>query len=369
MSSRSRQPAGARPGEADRRPRGRGASTNAPGRFAVTEVVRDPDVDAGPPDDAPSPRTTVLHDATRTILARNDSPDVPFSVSVNPYRGCEHGCVYCFARPTHAYLDMSPGLDFETRIVAKPRAAELLRDELARPGYRPSPLALGSNTDPWQPVERDLRITRGVLEVLAEHGHPVVCVTKSALVTRDLDLLAPLAGRGLAAVYVSLTTLDASLAGSLEPRAAAPARRLDTVRRLAEAGVPVGVLVSPVIPAVNEPEIEAILAAARRAGAVAASYAIVRLPHEVAALVETWLREQMPDRADRVLARLRDLGDGRLYDSRFGRRGRGAGPWAELTRRRFEIAARREALAARLPELDTSQFRVPGRAVQRRLFR
>jgi len=353
--------------------RGRGAVGNPPGRYAVRRVEPDPEGVAGcaegATDDTPSPATTVTPEATRRILTRNDSPDIPFDASINPYRGCEHGCIYCFARPTHSWLDLSPGLDFERRIVSKPLAPELLRRELARPGYRPTPLALGANTDPWQPVEAGLRLTRRIVGVLAEHEHPVVAVTKSALIARDLDLLGPMAERRLAAAYVSVTTLDPRLARTMEPRAPAPHRRLATIRALAEAGVPVGVLASPMIPALNEAELEAILRAARDAGATTASFTLVRLPHELGGLFAAWLREHHPHRAARVLGRLREMHGGRLDDPRFGHRMRGQGPYADALRQRFDIARRRLGFDVERPVLDVSRFRAPpGPGEQGRLF-
>ncbi len=311
----------------------------------------------------PDPPTVGPHASARSLIRENDSPDIPFTHSINPYQGCEHGCSYCFARPSHAYLDLSPGLDFETKIFAKTNAVELLRKELRRPGYRATPIALGANTDPYQPAERRLRITRGILELLAECSHPVNIVTKSAGVLRDLDVLAPMAARNLCAVYVSITTLDPGLARRMEPRAAAPARRLETVRALADAGVPVGVMASPMIPGLNFPELEAILEAAAAAGARTASTLLLRLPHELKTVFEEWLREREPTRADRVLSLLRQMRGGKLNDPRFGHRMRGSGPFAELLSQRFRIAARRHGLATdhRRP-LDASSFRPPAAA-------
>ncbi|MGA1326985.1 MAG: PA0069 family radical SAM protein [Rubrivivax sp.] len=306
-----------------------------------------------------SPRTEVRDEQARTILSRNASPDIGFEVSINPYRGCEHGCSYCFARPTHAYLDLSPGLDFETRIVAKRNAAALLRRALSRPDYVPRSLALGTVTDAYQPVERKLRITRAVIEVLAHCHHAFAVITKSALIERDLDLLAPMAEQRLAAVYVSVTTLDTELARRLEPRAAAPYRRLQTIERLARSGVPVGVSVSPLIPFVNEPELEQILAAAASAGATSAFSVVLRLPWEVAPIFRDWLQTHLPDRAERVMARVQDMRGGRDNDPRFGSRMTGQGPWAALVRQRLEIARRRYGLASRGEALDLRAFRRP----------
>ncbi|MBI4954735.1 MAG: PA0069 family radical SAM protein [Myxococcales bacterium] len=339
--------------------RGRGAVSSPAGRFERWVRVDEDDGWSEAPDERPTPRTLVTWDAARSVLSRNDSPDIPFDRSVNPYRGCEHGCVYCFARPSHAYLGLSPGLDFETRIVAKPDAARLLAEELARPGYAPAPLALGANTDPYQPVERRLGITRGVLEVLAAAAHPVVVVTKSELVLRDLDLLAPMAERGLAAVLVSLTTLEPELARRLEPRAAAPHRRLAAMRRLAEAGVPVGVLTAPMIPGLNDHELERLLAAAHAAGAASAGMVLLRLPHELGALFDEWLAAHYPARRRRVLGLVRDCRAGTLNDPRFGSRMRGAGAYADLLAQRFERARARLGLLPRPRALETRHFRPP----------
>ena len=316
---------------------------------------------AEPQDDAgaPPPVTVVTEEHARSILASNDSPDIPFDRSLNPYRGCEHGCSYCYARPTHSYLNLSPGLDFETRLVAKVNAAEQLRAELARPGYRPSPVNIGSATDCYQPVERRLRLTRAVLEVLTACEHPFTLVTKSAGVERDLDLIAPAARRGQAAVFISVTSLDNALARRLEPRAAAPARRLQAVARLAEAGVPVGVNIAPVIPFVNEPEIERIVEAAAAAGAGSIHYTVLRLPWEVAPLFRAWLERHLPDRAARVMARVRDMRGGKDYEADFGSRMKGQGVWAELIAQRVRKAAERHRLAGLRLSLDASRFRPP----------
>jgi len=293
------------------------------------------------------------------VIARNQSPDVPFDRSVNPYRGCEHGCVYCFARPTHAWLGLSPGLDFETRLYAKPDAPALLRRELARKGYQCDTLAMGTNTDPYQPIERELRITRGILEVLAEHDHPVMIVTKSDLVVRDLDILGPMAARGLAKVGLSVTTLDRTLARTLEPRAPRPDKRLAAIRACADAGVPASVLVAPVIPAINDHEIEAILEASKAAGAETASWVMLRLPLEIAELVTEFLRAHFPDRADRVLSLVRQTRGGALYDAEWGQRMRGDGPYAQMIAHRFRAACRRLGLGRRTPGLDVGRFAAP----------
>jgi DNA repair photolyase len=339
--------------------KGRGAATNRVGRFERWTREEADDGWGGPGEDLPDVTTTLVPDDTRTVIATNDSPDVPFDRSINPYRGCEHGCVYCYARPTHAYLGLSPGLDFETRLLYKPRASELLRAELARPGYRPAPVVLGANTDPYQPVERRLGITRQVLEVLQQARHPVSVVTKGALVERDLDILGAMARDGLAELRVSVTTLDRVLARRLEPRAAAPQRRLETIRRADAAGVPVGVLLAPVIPGLNDPELEAVLAAARAAGAASAGYVLLRLPLEVATLFREWLDLHYPDKAARVMALVRATRGGRDYDAGFGRRMRGEGPIADLLARRFELACRRLGFA-QARSLDTSLFRRAG---------
>ena len=316
-----------------------------------------------------APATQVIEEQAKTILAGNDSPDIGFDLSINPYRGCEHGCIYCFARPTHSYLNMSPGLDFETRIVAKVNAAERLCHALGQPGYQPLLLNIGSATDAYQPAERRLRITRSVIEVLRDHAQPFSLITKSAGVERDLDLIAPMAQKRLAAVYVSITTLDPALARILEPRAASPQRRLRTLKTLAEAGVPVGVSVSPVIPFINEPELERILEAAHEAGARAAFSVVLRLPWEVNPLFQNWLAQHFPDRVARVMARLREMRSGRDNDSRFSSRMTGDGLWAQLLRQRFEKACARLGMNRERLELDLSQFvRGGSNPAQGRLF-
>ncbi len=305
------------------------------------------------------PDTQVVEEQVRSILSSNQSPDIVFDLSINPYRGCEHGCIYCFARPTHSYLNLSPGLDFETRLVAKVNAAERLRAELSRPGYAPRLLCIGTATDAYQPVERRLGITRQIIEVLAEHRHPFSLVTKSAGVERDLDLIAPMAAQGLVAVYVSITTLDPALARILEPRAAAPHRRMKTLRTLVEAGVPVGVSVSPLIPFINEPELERILEQAAEAGARSAFSIPLRLPWEVKPLFQDWLQQHFPERAARVMARLRDLRGGRDNDPRFGSRMRGEGLWAELLQQRMRKACARLGLNRERTPLDLTLFMRP----------
>jgi DNA repair photolyase len=342
--------------------KGRGATFNPKVRFESTDL--DPFDDgwgslARARADDPPPRTEVTPDASRSVLVRNTSPDIPFDRSINPYRGCEHGCVYCYARPTHAYLGLSPGLDFETKLIAKFDAASLLERELARPGYECQPIALGTNTDPYQPVERRLRITRGVLEVLARCRHPLTIVTKSAAVVRDLDLLAPMARHDLARVAISVTTLDGDLARRLEPRAAAPHRRLQAIRQLSDAGVPTAVMVAPIIPALTDHEIERIMEAGAAAGATSAGYVLLRLPREVKELFAGWLAAHAPGRADHVLSLVRQCRGGRLYDATFGRRMRGEGPYAQLIERRFAAAKRRFGLARGGRPLRTDWFAPP----------
>ncbi|MGC4027420.1 MAG: PA0069 family radical SAM protein [Steroidobacteraceae bacterium] len=339
--------------------KGRGALSNPASRFAHRHAVSEDD---GWYQEAPAGRvlTELRVDASRNVITRNDSPDIPFEQSINPYRGCEHGCVFCYARPTHAWLDLSPGLDFETRLVVKPDAARLLRAELARPGYRCRHIMLGSNTDPYQPVERELGVTRSLLEVLAETCHPVAITTRSALVLRDLDLLGPMGRAGLAMVYVSITTFDADLKRRLEPRSASSTARLQVMKELAAAGIPVGVMAAPMIPAVNDSELEDILARSAEAGATRAGYTLLRLPLEVAALFREWLQEHLPDRAAHVMSLLQAARGGRDNDPAFGRRMRGQGAWAQLLGDRFHLACRRHGLAReREPRLDASQFRPP----------
>ena len=342
--------------------RGRGSASFVDGRFQKQQVRLEDDgwdsLHALAEEQAPRLETVVTAEQARTVVSRNQSPDIRFDQSVNPYRGCEHGCVYCFARPSHAYLDLSPGLDFETRLFAKTNAAERLRAELAKPSYRCSPIALGINTDGYQPIERSWGVTRQLLEVLAECRHPCSIVTKGALVTRDLDLLAPMAEQGLVSVYLSITTLDNRLSARMEPRAAAPHTRLATVRRLTEAGVPVGVLVAPVVPAITDSELEAILEAAREHGALSAGYVLLRLPHELKEIWREWLQLHYPDRAAHVMSLVRQMRGGRDYDSAFGTRMRGQGPFADLIAARFARARRRLGFGP-MPALDCSRFTPP----------
>ncbi|URW76459.1 PA0069 family radical SAM protein [Sphingomonas donggukensis] len=319
-------------------------------------------------DEVPPPlRTTVTVEQPRTIIARNQSPDVPFDRSINPYRGCEHGCIYCFARPSHAFHDLSPGLDFETRLFAKPSAPDLLRAELAKPGYVCKPIAFGTNTDPYQPIESDWRITRACIEVLAEHDHPITITTKSDRVTRDIDLLAPMAARGLAAVMVSVTSLDPRVAMTVEPRAPTPERRLAAIRKLADAGIPVHLSISPVIPAITDHELEHLIERGAEAGAYAASFIPVRLPWEVAPLFEAWLDTHFPDRKAKVMATIASLRDGKRNDPNFFTRMKGSGPWADLLRTRFHIACRKHGLNGERQVLRTDLFRAP-RGLQGELF-
>ena len=344
--------------------KGRGITAQPPNRFGKvrTEAADDGwdvphwyDADGEAP---ANPTTSVTDEHARSIVSRNDSPDIGFSQSVNPYRGCEHGCVYCFARPSHAYLDLSPGLDFETKLYAKTNAAERLRVELAKPRYRCSPIALGINTDSYQPIERRYGITRSVLEVLAETRHPVSLITKNALVERDLDMLAPMARDGLVTVYFSITTLDNHLASKMEPRASAPHRKLKAMRTLRDAGVPVGVMVAPVIPAITDPEMETILESARDAGAGAAGYVLLRLPHELKELFRDWLSQRFPERATHVMSLIRQMHGGKDYDAAFGKRMRGEGPFAQLLQRRFALAYTRLGFG-RLPPLRCDLFQPP----------
>jgi len=345
------------PGAPLRPTKGRGAPFDPPCRYA--SQTYEPVDDGWDGGQQPAPTTRVEVEHAKAVLTRNRSPDVPFDRSVNPYRGCEHGCIYCYARPTHAWLGLSPGLDFETRLVAKPDAPELLRRALAKPGYRCAPIALGTNTDPYQPIERRWRVTRGLLEVLSELEHPCTITTKGALIERDLDLLADMAARRLVHVQISLTTLDAALARTLEPRAAAPHRRLALIRALHEAGVPVAVMIAPVIPVLTDHEMERLLEAAREAGARSAGWILVRLPLEVAPLFEAWLAAHRPDQAAHILKRIRDTRGGHTNDARFGTRMRGEGVYADLLAQRFRLAARRNGLDGPLPPLDTGRFRGP----------
>src|SRR3981189_541008 len=335
--------------------KGRGAADNPQGRFETLARSRETEAEV-----QSRPETVVTLQRARSIIARNDSPDLPFTQSINPYQGCEHGCIYCYARPSHAYLGLSPGLEFETRLFAKENAAELLRKELSRPGYRCEVISLGANTDPYQPIERERRITRSILEVLLEFRHPVGIVTKGSLIERDLDLLEPMAREGLVQVFVSIGTLDGEIARTLEPRAAAPYRRVETVRRLSERGVPCGTLVAPVIPFLNDKDMEAVLEAVSEAGARMAGYTLLRLPWEVKDLFKDWLEREHPLKAKHVLGRHRATRGGRENDPQFGSRMKGEGQYAELLRKRFEIACKRLGLnAGGRKRLDSTKFRRP----------
>jgi DNA repair photolyase len=336
----------------------RGAVSNVSGRFE--EQTRETDYDGwGLEDGLPPFKTDVTLERAVTIITRNKSPDLPFDRSINPYRGCEHGCAYCYARPSHAYLGLSAGLDFEAKLFAKPNAASLLERELANPAYKVAPIALGTNTDPYQPIEREHGITRGILALLAQTNHPVTIVTKSALVLRDLDLLAPMAEKGLVRVALSITTLDGTLARALEPRAPTPARRLAAIIALHEAGVPVGVMVAPIIPAINDHEIEAVLEAAHKAGAREADYVLLRLPHEVREIFREWLLTHHPGKLRHVLSLIQSSRGGKDYDSTFGERMRGTGAFADLVRQRFRLAASRLGLERRHLKLRTDLFTPP----------
>ncbi len=339
-----------------KRKRGRGAQSNASGRFeAEARVAFDDGWQSL--DDLPPFKTTVSLDTSRKVITRNESPDIGFDRSINPYRGCEHGCVYCFARPTHAFLGLSPGLDFESKLLIKPDAPELLEKELAASGYEPRMIAIGTNTDPYQPIEREHKIMRGILEVLERAGHPVGIVTKSALVTRDIDILARMAKRNLAKVAISVTTLDPKLARTMEPRASTPPKRLEALKQLSEAGIPATVMVAPVIPALNDSEIERILDAAAHAGVKEASYVLLRLPLEVRDLFREWLMANYPDRYRHVFTLIRDMRGGRDYDSQWGTRMKGTGPMAWMIGRRFEIACEKLGLNKRRSETDDRSFR------------
>ncbi len=344
--------------------KGRGAVSNVQGRYEVNgrEQFDDGWVHDDEEEGTAASKTHVTDEYAKSILSRNASPDIPFNVSLNPYRGCEHGCIYCFARPTHSYLGLSPGLDFETRLFAKVNAPELLRRELAKPGYAPESIALGVNTDAYQPCERQFGITRRVLEVLNECEHPVGLITKSSLIERDIDIIGAMAARRQACASITITTLDPEISRTLEPRAAAPARRLRTIRRLTDAGIPVSVSVAPIIPFVTEPELEKVLEAAHDAGAVGAHYVVLRLPWEVNPLFQEWLEAHFPERAQRVMNRVREMRGGKDYDSDFASRMHGEGVWADLIRQRFTKTVDRLGIGSmsnRFDKLDFSRFRKP----------
>ncbi len=342
-----------------RRLRGRGALSNASSRYDRETRVLVDDGWQNEEEELPPLKTEVMKDSSRTIITRNNSPDISFSQSINPYKGCEHGCIYCFARPTHAYLGLSPGADFESRLFAKPNAAELLVRELSAPGYVPKIIAMGTNTDPYQPTEKRMRLTRAILEVLRDFNHPVGIVTKSALILRDLDILGPMAEQGLAKVALSVTTLDRHLARMMEPRASTPPRRLEAIRALNGAGVPAGVMFAPVIPALNDEELESVLGAAKEAGAISAGYVLLRLPLEIKDLFREWLETNVPDRAKHVMSLVRQMRGGKDYDSTWHTRMRGTGPYAELIARRFHMAVKRLALNRESHPLVLNRFKRP----------
>jgi DNA repair photolyase len=351
--------------------KGRGALSNPEGRF---ESRRRDDFDDGwktdaESDDLPPLETVVRPDPARSLISRNQSPDIPFDQSINPYKGCEHGCIYCYARPSHAYLNLSPGLDFETKLFYKQHAAELLEQELRRPGYKPLPITIGANTDPYQPIERGLKVTRSILEVLQRFRHPLSIITKSQLVTRDADILADMARDNLAVVMVSITTLDRGLKRSLEPRAASPGSRLKAVETLTAAGVPVGVMTAPIIPMINDAEMEHILEAAAKAGAIGAGYVLLRLPYELKQLFQEWLKEHYPLKAEHVMSLIRQSRGGKEYQSGFGTRMRGTGEYADLIAQRFALACKRYGLGwSPRMRLSSQHFRVPDESGQMGLW-
>lgn len=371
MTASPPSPAPPQPGAA-RPHKGRGAASNPEGRFESIHHQAEDDGwhSALLDEDSPRPRTEVTEERARSVISRNDSPDIAFSQAINPYRGCEHGCIYCFARPSHSYLNLSPGLDFETKLRAKVNLAEVLRAELGKPGYVVSPINIGSNTDPYQPIESRWQLTRAALELLAACHHPCTIVTKNAMVERDLDILLAMAREQLVQVFVSVNSLDNHLAAKLEPRASAPHRRIKTIRTLAEAGVPVGVLVAPVIPALNDKDMEAVLAQAAGAGARCAGYTTLRLPHELKALFREWLALHAPQRAEHVMSLLQQMNSGRDYDSNFATRMHGSGVFAALLRRRFELACHKHGFGrASELTLDTTRFVAPrGASPQGELF-
>ena len=337
--------------------KGRGATLKIEGRFESR--AREACGDGWVQEDLPPLATTVTVEKAKSVIQRQDSPDLPFAQSMNAYRGCEHGCIYCYARPSHGYLDLSPGLDFETQLFAKPDAPELLRAELGKRNYRCEVLALGTNTDPSQPIEREWQITRRILALLEECSHPVSIVTKSAMIERDIDLLAALSEKNLVQVFISVTTLDAALARKMEPRASSPKRRLEAMRRLNDAGVPCGVMAAPVIPFLTDSELEAILQAANQSGAKAAGYALLRLPHELKMLFSDWLQTHYPLKASHVMSRLREMRGGRESDPGFGSRMRGEGLFSDLLEKRFEVASARLGFNRKRISLDTDRFRFP----------
>jgi DNA repair photolyase len=351
--------------------KGRGATLNIEGRFeSLRREAFDDGWEPGELDEPTRPRTTVTAERAKTIITRNDSPDVPFTWSINPYRGCEHGCIYCYARPSHAYLELSPGLDFETRLFAKVNAAELLRVELSKPSYRCESITLGANTDPYQPIEREWQVTRQILQVLAACDHPVAIITKNGLIERDLDLLAPMAEKNLVQVFVSVTTLDHDIARRMEPRASAPRRRVEAIHRLSSAGVPTGVMVAPIVPFLTDDGIEAVLEAAAHAGALIAGYTMMRLPWELKDLFKDWLEHNYPLKAAHVMSRVRQIRGGKENDPNFGTRHSGIGLIAELVNKRFHNACQRLGLneERRSSKIDTTRFRPPSLDGQMDLF-
>lgn len=353
------------PGDPDRRyHKGRGSVSNEVGRFEPQTRSAFDDGWGSVEEELPKLRTVLGIDSAKTIIARNKSPDIPFDRSINPYRGCEHGCVYCFARPTHAYYGLSAGLDFETKLFHKPDAAALLRKELSKPGYKPAVMALGTNTDPYQPVDRTVGLTREIIQVLSDFNHPLSIVTKSDNVIRDIDILAPMAEKGLASVYLSVTTLDHHLANKLEPRASTPLKRLKAVKTLTEAGIPAGVMTAPIIPVITDWEIERLIEASAEHGAERAGYVLLRLPLEIKGLVEDWLDTHAPDKKDHVLSLVRQTRKGKTYDSTWGKRLTGEGPYAEMIRNRFKLACKKHGLNRDAFAHDVSLFAVPGRAEQ-----
>ncbi len=339
--------------------KGRAAGSNAVSRFDAHTRQAIDDGWGSLDEEAPPLRTEVMQDAAKSVINYVNSPDIPFDRTINPYRGCEHGCIYCYARPSHAYLGLSPGLDFESRLLMKSHAPEILKRELAKPNYQCKPIALGMNTDAYQPIEREYQLTRRIIEVLAESNHPFSLVTKSALVERDIDLIAPMAAKGLASIYVSITTLDRQIARRLEPRAAAPERRLETVRRLSEAGIPTGVMVAPMIPALTDHQMEQILEKAYQVGARRAGYVFLRLPHELADLFENWLQQYFPLKASHVMSLVKQSRGGKAYQSEFGKRMRGEGLFADMLATRFNLACERLGFNHERSRLDATQFKAP----------
>ncbi|WP_347989448.1 PA0069 family radical SAM protein [Methylomonas sp. AM2-LC] len=348
--------------------KGRGSISNSAGRYEKSSTTAIDDGWSSLDAELPALHTEIIIDTSRSLISYNDSPDLPFDRSINPYRGCEHGCVYCYARPSHAYLGLSPGLDFESRILIKPNAAQLLRQELAKRNYQCAPLALGSNTDPYQPLERQHKLMRQILEILAETRHPLSIVTKSSLIERDIDILSTLSAQGLVSVYLSITTLDRQLARSMEPRAATPQRRLETLNKLREAGINTGVLVAPIIPGLNDHELENLVTAAQAAGAMSVEYILLRLPLEVAELFSEWLQQHYPLKAKHVLNLIKETREGKLYNANFEQRFQGTGAYANLLAQRFRLICKRLAIEKSMPALRTDLFRKPDTNTQQMRF-